>query len=59
MLAISQGQAAANMQQTRHARRLYVGGITEVSEHEIREFFNEIIARVRGLATLRAVADGR
>ncbi|DBA04481.1 TPA: hypothetical protein N0F65_010077 [Lagenidium giganteum] len=35
-------------QQTRHARRIYVGGIGEVSEQEITEFFNDVIDRALG-----------
>lgn len=35
-------------QQTRHARRLYVGGIGEVAEHEISVFFNDVIDRALG-----------
>lgn len=35
-------------QQTRHARRIYVGGIGEVSEMEITEFFNDVIDRALG-----------
>lgn len=40
-----------NSQQTRHARRLYVGGIGEVSEPEITEFFNDVIDRALGERT--------
>lgn len=35
-------------QQTRHARRLYVGGIGDVNETEITEFFNDVIDRALG-----------
>ncbi|CAH0477301.1 unnamed protein product [Peronospora belbahrii] len=35
-------------QQTRHARRLYVGGIGEISEAEITVFFNDVIDRALG-----------
>jgi RNA recognition motif-containing protein len=35
-------------QQTRHARRLYVGGIGEISEPEITAFFNDVIDRALG-----------
>ncbi|CAI5726312.1 hypothetical protein KXD40_001923 [Peronospora effusa] len=35
-------------QQTRHARRLYVGGIGEISESEITVFFNDVIDRALG-----------
>jgi hypothetical protein len=38
--------AAANMQQTRHARRIYVGGISETNDFELREFFNDVIVKV-------------
>lgn len=37
-----------NSQQTRHARRLYVGGIGDVNENEISEFFNDVIDRALG-----------
>lgn len=37
-----------NSQHTRHARRLYVGGIGEVNETEITEFFNDVIDRALG-----------
>lgn len=37
-----------NSQQTRHARRLYVGGIGDVNEAEISEFFNDVIDRALG-----------
>ncbi|TYZ61668.1 hypothetical protein PybrP1_010667 [[Pythium] brassicae (nom. inval.)] len=37
-----------NSQQTRHARRLYVGGLGEVGEQEITEFFNDVIDRALG-----------
>lgn len=40
-----------NSQQTRHARRLYVGGIGEVGEQEITEFFNDVIDRALGERT--------
>ncbi|CAI5723966.1 unnamed protein product [Peronospora destructor] len=36
-------------QQTRHARRLYVGGIGEISEAEITVFFNDVIDRALGV----------
>ncbi|GLE10455.1 hypothetical protein PINS_up022577 [Pythium insidiosum] len=42
------GPYTASHQQTRHARRLYVGGIGEVSEAEIVEFFNDVIDRALG-----------
>ncbi|KAL3673425.1 hypothetical protein V7S43_001137 [Phytophthora oleae] len=35
-------------QQTRHARRLYVGGIGEIAEPEITAFFNDVIDRALG-----------
>lgn len=38
-----------NSQQSRHARRLYVGGIGEVIETEISAFFDEIIDRALGV----------
>ncbi|RLN68674.1 hypothetical protein BBJ28_00007972, partial [Nothophytophthora sp. Chile5] len=34
--------------QTRHARRLYVGGIGEITEPEITAFFNDVIDRALG-----------
>lgn len=37
------GSAAAPTQQTRHARRIYVGGLEAVPEHEIAELFTAII----------------
>jgi len=37
--------AHAPLQQTRHARRLYVGGVPECSEQELAAFFNDIIRR--------------
>ncbi|KAF1322425.1 Splicing factor u2af large, partial [Globisporangium splendens] len=37
-----------NSQQTRHARRIYVGGIGDVNEAEISEFFNDVIDRALG-----------
>jgi splicing factor U2AF subunit len=33
----------ANMKATRHARRLYVGGIDQVSEAELKQFFDEAV----------------
>lgn len=39
---------AGQSQQTRHARRLYVGGIGEISEPEITAFFNDVIDRALG-----------
>lgn len=39
---------AGQSQQTRHARRLYVGGIGEISEQEITVFFNDVIDRALG-----------
>lgn len=44
--AVRQGMAAANMQQTRHARRIYVGGIIETNDYELREFFNDVVQKV-------------
>lgn len=37
------GQWVAPPQQTRHARRIYVGGLENVPESEIASFFNDII----------------
>jgi splicing factor U2AF subunit len=37
--------AALANQQTRHARRLYVGGIPSTTEQEVAAFFNDIISR--------------
>ncbi|TMW55104.1 hypothetical protein Poli38472_013866 [Pythium oligandrum] len=42
------GTYSASHQQTRHARRIYVGGIGEVAEQEITEFFNDVIDRALG-----------
>ncbi|OWZ22168.1 Splicing factor U2AF [Phytophthora megakarya] len=39
---------AGQSQQTRHARRLYVGGIGEIAEQEITLFFNDVIDRALG-----------
>ncbi|KAG7400568.1 hypothetical protein PHYBOEH_005091 [Phytophthora boehmeriae] len=39
---------AGQSQQTRHARRLYVGGIGEIAEPEITAFFNDVIDRALG-----------
>jgi hypothetical protein len=33
-------------QQTRHARRLYVGGLGDVSEAEIADYFNDLVRAV-------------
>lgn len=44
----SGGPSGGYSQQTRHARRLYVGGIGEVNETEITEFFNDVIDRALG-----------
>jgi hypothetical protein len=41
--AASSSSSSLPMQQTRHARRLYVGGLEGVPEHEIAAFFNDII----------------
>lgn len=35
----------ASNQQTRHARRLYIGGCPKTSEEEMSSFFNEVINR--------------
>ncbi|TDH65170.1 uncharacterized protein CCR75_000618 [Bremia lactucae] len=44
--SVTPGYAFAGMsQQTRHARRLYVGGIGEIAEPEITAFFNDVIDR--------------
>jgi hypothetical protein len=51
-----QSHMAAGMQQTRHARRLYVGGIgNDATEQEITVFFNDIISRVRIVCVVRVV----
>ncbi|ETN05010.1 hypothetical protein F442_13867 [Phytophthora nicotianae P10297] len=42
------GFSSGMSQQTRHARRLYVGGIGEISEAEITAFFNDVIDRALG-----------
>jgi splicing factor U2AF subunit len=42
------GPSGGYSQQTRHARRLYVGGIGDVNETEITEFFNDVIDRALG-----------
>jgi len=34
-------------EQTRHARRIYVGGLGEVTEAEIAEFFKELVYKLR------------
>lgn len=45
-----QSQMGVGGQQTRHARRLYVGGIGhDATEAEIAGYFNDIISRVRCL----------
>jgi len=36
---------AANLQASRHARRIYVGGIGNVSEQDIEDFFNSLISK--------------
>lgn len=33
-------------QQTRHARRLYVGGIGDITEAELQQFFNETVSKI-------------
>ncbi|CAN0188453.1 unnamed protein product, partial [Phaeothamnion confervicola] len=38
------------MQQTRHARRLYVGSVPRVTDAELRDFFNNVIDRALGEA---------
>jgi RNA recognition motif-containing protein len=38
-------QGGAPSQQTRHARRLYVGGLSEVPEREIEEFFADLVKK--------------
>lgn len=35
----------ASNQQTRHARRLYIGGCPKTSEEEMTNFFNDVINR--------------
>lgn len=35
----------ASNQQTRHARRLYIGGCPKTTEEELSIFFNEVINR--------------
>lgn len=35
----------ASNQQTRHARRLYIGGCPKTSEEEMSNFFNDVINR--------------
>lgn len=35
----------ASSQQTRHARRLYIGGCPKTTEDEMSAFFNEVINR--------------
>lgn len=35
----------ASNQQTRHARRLYIGGCPKTSEEEMTSFFNDVINR--------------
>ena len=35
----------ASNQQTRHARRLYIGGCPKTTEEEMSHFFNEMINR--------------
>uniref|UniRef100_A0AAV1VLN5 Splicing factor U2AF subunit n=1 Tax=Peronospora matthiolae TaxID=2874970 RepID=A0AAV1VLN5_9STRA len=39
---------SGHSQLTRHARRLYVGGIGEISEPEITVFFNDVVDRALG-----------
>jgi splicing factor U2AF 65 kDa subunit len=41
----------------RHARRLYVGGISDATETELRAFFNETIARALDTEDLDHVAS--
>ncbi len=36
---------AANLQASRHARRIYVGGIGNVQEQDIEDFFNSVMAK--------------
>ncbi|CAM9764788.1 unnamed protein product, partial [Choristocarpus tenellus] len=43
----------ASNQQTRHARRLYIGGVPKTSEDEMANFFNDVINRA-----LRHPIDG-
>lgn len=40
--------AAPSMQQTRHARRLYVGNVPKVPETEIQRFFDDVLDRALG-----------
>lgn len=47
-LSIQQNFNTPMAQQTRHARRIYVGGIGEVNEMEISAFFNDVIDRALG-----------
>lgn len=35
----------ASNQQTRHARRLYIGGCPKTTEEEMSNFFNDVINR--------------
>lgn len=37
------------MQQTRHARRIYVGGIPDntTTEQDLRDFFNDVLDKVK------------
>jgi splicing factor U2AF 65 kDa subunit len=39
---------APSMQQTRHARRLYVGNIPRISEEEVQKFFEDVLDRALG-----------
>lgn len=42
-MGIPVGMGSAPSQQTRHARRVYVGGLGDVTESEIAEFFTDLV----------------
>eukprot|EP01029_Cantina_marsupialis_P004756 TRINITY_DN1493_c3_g1_i1.p1 TRINITY_DN1493_c3_g1~~TRINITY_DN1493_c3_g1_i1.p1 ORF type:complete len:761 (+),score=263.06 TRINITY_DN1493_c3_g1_i1:127-2409(+) len=44
----SGGQSSVTAQQTRHARRIYVGGVSGVGEGELLEFWNSILKKGLG-----------
>ena len=48
MMAAMMPNMGGNMQQTRHARRIYVGGIGDTNEEELTKFFNETLQRALG-----------
>mmetsp|Transcript_16928 Transcript_16928/g.22374 ORF Transcript_16928/g.22374 Transcript_16928/m.22374 type:complete len:572 (-) Transcript_16928:367-2082(-) len=43
-----QGSQNAALQQTRHARRLYVGGVQNVTEEDLKAFFTDVIGKALG-----------